>query len=71
MEDLIDGGPGGTFQIGVHCEALLDKNMNVPKPRAADFVNKRHFRYTLPTKALDPIARFSTRGTSIGFPTHN
>jgi hypothetical protein len=30
MEDLVDRGPGGTFQIGVHCEALLDKKSRVP-----------------------------------------
>jgi hypothetical protein len=71
MEDLVDRALGDTFQIGVHSKELLNQNRCVSLPRGAAFVIPDHFRYTLPAKSLNPIARFSTRGTSIGFPTQH
>lgn len=68
MEDFLDGGLGRTFQISVHCEALLGQNRGVTKPRGSAFVTEDQIRYTLLMQSLNPIARFLTRGTSIGVP---
>src|SRR5262249_40495046 len=71
MEDLVDRALGDTFQIGVHSKELLNQNRCVSLPRGAAFVSQDRFRYTLSTESLNPIARFSARGTSIGIPTQH
>jgi hypothetical protein len=66
MEDFVDRGLGVTFQVGVHCEALLDQNSGVPKPRGPARVHEDQIPSIFLPHSLNPIAGFLTRGTSIG-----